>query len=73
MLMLMARTICENFYCMMISVRASGIEGIDLEEVKTEISELMGKNGFNLKQLSERRIEVLERNIKQLVKCLNTW
>lgn len=49
LLLLMARTICENFYCMMLSVRASGVEGIDLEEVKNEISDLMGKNGFNLK------------------------
>ena len=73
MMVLMARTVCENFFCMMVSVRASGIEGIDLEEVKKEISDLMGKNGFNLKSLSDNRETVVEKNVKQLVKCLNTW
>jgi hypothetical protein len=73
MLLQMARITCENFYCMMISVRSAGSEGLDLEEVKKEISDLMSKNGFSLQEIAQNREEYIEGNIRQLIKSLNTW
>jgi hypothetical protein len=51
MLLQMARLICENFYCMMSKVKGSGSEGLDLEEVKKEIAEMMKQNGLSFTHL----------------------
>lgn len=73
MLLHMARVICENFYCMMNSVRALGSDGNDLEEVKKEIIDLMSKNGFSLDKIQINQEEVVENNVTSLVNNLNTW
>ena len=69
----LAKKLCENFYSLMISLRASGVQGFDLEEVKKEIDDLMRKSGFNLRNLNEFKKKIVKKNVNEIRDILKIW
>lgn len=69
----LAKKVCENFYTVMVSLRATGVQGFDLEEVKKEMNQLMKKGGFDIDSITQNRERISSRNCTEIRNLVKIW
>jgi hypothetical protein len=72
-LLLLAKKMCENCYCCMMSLRATGAQAFELEKVKREVEALMESGGVSTRKVVAKKLETVELNNDEMVNLLKIW